>query len=33
LWVALVVWLWSNLRAAMIGPSDLWREFANWLIS
>ena len=33
LWGALAVWLWSNLRAAVIGPSDLWREFANWLIS
>jgi len=33
LWGALIVWLWSNLRAVIIGPSDLWREFANWLIS
>jgi hypothetical protein len=33
LWGALLVWLWSNLRAAVIGPSDLWREFAGWLIS
>ena len=33
LWGALLVWLWSNVRAAIIGPSDLWREFANWLIS
>lgn len=33
LWVALLVWLWSNLRAVVIGPSDLWRDFAGWLIS
>jgi len=31
LWGALVVWVWSNLRAAAIGPSDLWRDFATWL--
>jgi hypothetical protein len=33
LWGAVIVWLWSNVRAALIGPSDWWREFANWLIS
>ncbi len=32
LWGALAVWLWSNVRAAVIGPSDWWREFATWLI-
>ncbi len=32
LWGASAVWVWSNLRAA-IGPSDLWRTFATWLIS
>jgi hypothetical protein len=31
-WGALAVWLWSNVRAAVIGPSNLWREFATWLI-
>lgn len=33
LWGALAVWLWSNIRAGVIGQSDLWREFAGWLIS
>lgn len=33
LWGALLVWLWSNIRAAVIGPSDLWHDFAGWLIS
>lgn len=32
LWVALAVFAFSNLRAAVIGPSDTWREFATWLI-
>lgn len=32
LWVALAVFVFSNLRAAVIGPSDAWREFATWLI-
>ncbi len=32
LWVALAVFVWSNLRAVVIGPSDAWREFATWLI-
>lgn len=32
LWVALAVFVWSNLRAVAIGPSALWREFAIWLI-
>lgn len=32
LWGALLVWLWSNFRAAVIGPSELWRDFASWLI-
>jgi hypothetical protein len=33
LWGALLVWLWSNLRAVVIGPSELWRDFASWLIA
>jgi hypothetical protein len=33
LWGALAVWLWSNIRAGGIGQSELWREFAGWLIS
>jgi hypothetical protein len=32
LWGALAVWLWSNVRAAVIGPSNEWREFATWLM-
>lgn len=32
LWGALAVWLWSNIRAGGIGQSELWREFAGWLI-
>jgi hypothetical protein len=32
LWGALAVWMWSNIRAVIIGPSEIWREFANWLI-
>jgi hypothetical protein len=31
LWVALGVFVFSNLRAAVIGPSDAWRAFATWL--
>jgi uncharacterized membrane protein YozB (DUF420 family) len=31
LWVALAVFVFSNLRAMAIGPSDAWREFATWL--
>jgi len=32
LWVAVAMLVWANLRAALIGPSDLWRQFATWLI-
>ncbi len=32
LWVALALFVWANLRAAVIGPSDAWRNFAEWLI-
>lgn len=32
LWVALAVFAFSNLRAAVIGPSDTWRSLATWLV-
>lgn len=32
LWVALALFAFINLRAAVIGPSDTWREFASWLL-
>jgi hypothetical protein len=32
LWVALAVFVFSNLRAAVIGPSETWRALATWLI-
>ena len=32
LWVALAMFLWSNLRAVVIGPSETWHDIANWLI-
>ncbi len=32
LWVALALFVWANLRAVVIGPSDVWRNFAAWLI-
>jgi hypothetical protein len=32
LWVALALLAWANLRAAVIGPSDAWHQFAAWLI-
>jgi uncharacterized membrane protein YozB (DUF420 family) len=32
LWVALALFIWSNLRALVIGPSDVWHNFAEWLI-
>jgi hypothetical protein len=32
LWVALAMFLWSNLRAVVIGPSEAWRTVASWLI-
>ena len=33
LWGALAVFVWSNLRAVVIGPSESWREVATWLTS
>jgi hypothetical protein len=32
LWAALSLFVWANLRAAVIGPSDAWHVFAAWLI-
>lgn len=32
LWVALAMFLLSNLRAVVIGPSETWHDLANWLI-
>lgn len=32
LWVAVVLFIWANLRATVIGPSDAWHNFAAWLI-
>lgn len=32
LWVALALFVWANLRAVAIGPSDTWHNFAEWLI-
>jgi hypothetical protein len=31
-WVALGIFVWSNVRATVIGPSEAWREFGSWLI-
>ncbi|MDO1451408.1 hypothetical protein Q0590_34350 [Rhodocytophaga aerolata] len=33
LWVALALFVWANLRAVVIGPSDAWHNFAEWLIT
>jgi hypothetical protein len=32
LWVPIGLFVWANLRAAVIGPSAAWHEFAAWLI-
>lgn len=32
LWVPIAVFIWANLRAAVIGPSPAWRRFAAWLV-
>lgn len=32
LWGALALFIWANLRAAVIGPSDAWHSFAEWLV-
>jgi hypothetical protein len=33
LWGAIALFVWANIRAAIIGPSDVWHRFAAWLIS
>jgi hypothetical protein len=30
--VAIALFVWANLRAAIIGPSEAWHQFAAWLI-
>ena len=32
LWVAIALFVWANLRAAVINPSPAWRQFAAWLV-
>jgi hypothetical protein len=32
LWVAIALFAWGNLQAAVIGPSAAWHRFAAWLI-
>jgi hypothetical protein len=32
LWVAVAMLVWSNLRAMVVGPSETWHKFAEWLI-
>jgi hypothetical protein len=32
LWVGVALFLWTNLRAAVINPSPAWRQFARWLV-
>ena len=32
LWVPIALFVWANVRAAIIGPSDTWHQFAAWLI-
>jgi hypothetical protein len=33
LWVAIALFVWDNLRAAVIRPTGAWHAFAGWLIS
>jgi hypothetical protein len=33
LWVAVALLVWANLRAVVIGPSEVWHKFAAWLIT
>lgn len=30
-WGAVAIFIWSNLRAAIIGPSAAWHQFGAWL--
>jgi hypothetical protein len=32
LWVPTALFVWANLRAVIIGPSEMWHQFAAWLI-
>ena len=32
LWVPIALFLYANLRAALINPSPAWRQFAAWLV-
>ncbi|MEO8125441.1 MAG: hypothetical protein ABJF23_33215 [Bryobacteraceae bacterium] len=32
LWVGVLIFLWANVRAAILGPSEIWHHFARWLI-
>ena len=31
LWGAIAVWLWANIRAVLVVPSQHWHDFAEWL--
>jgi len=31
LWVAIALFVWGNVRAALINPSEPWRAFVAWL--
>ena len=33
LWVAIALFMWGNLRAAVIRPSAAWHAFAGWLVA
>ena len=32
LWVPIALFVWGNVRAAVIGPSNAWHRWAAWLI-
>ena len=32
LWGGSALLVWANVRAAVIGPSDVWQRFAAWLV-
>ena len=32
LWGAVALFVWANLRAAVINPNPNWRQFAGWLV-
>ena len=32
LWVPVALFVWANVRAAVINPSPAWRTFAAWLV-